>query len=172
MEQATIETERVAAPAQQPAPAGEQPTLLTRDELGAWRGLLRVHAGMTKALDAELVREHGLPLSSYEVLLFLADSPQGRMRMSELADGVLLSRSGLTRLVDRMERGGLLRRRRCEDDQRGWFAEITDDGRALFQRARKTHLDGVRERFLSHLSRDEQRTLASLWEKISPGAAG
>jgi DNA-binding MarR family transcriptional regulator len=150
----------------------EQATLLSRDELGAWRGLLRVHAGMTKALDAELMREHRLPLSSYEVLLFLADSPEGRMRMSELADGVLLSRSGLTRLVDRMERDGLLRRQRCEHDQRGWFAEITDEGRALFERARKTHLDGVRERFLSRLSRDEQRTLAALWEKVSPGAAG
>jgi DNA-binding MarR family transcriptional regulator len=150
----------------------EQATLLSRDELAAWRGLLRIHAGMTKALDAELMREHRLPLSSYEVLLFLADSPQGRMRMSELAEGVLLSRSGLTRLVDRMEREGLLRRKRCEEDQRGWFAEITDEGRALFARARKTHLDGVRERFLSRLSRDEQRTLAALWEKVSPGAAG
>jgi DNA-binding MarR family transcriptional regulator len=150
----------------------EQATLLSRDELAAWRGLLRIHAGMTKALDAELMREHRLPLSSYEVLLFLADSPQGRMRMSELAEGVLLSRSGLTRLVDRMERDGPLRRERCEEDQRGWFAEITDEGRALFARARKTHLDGVRERFLNRLSRDEQRTLAALWEKISPGAAG
>jgi DNA-binding MarR family transcriptional regulator len=150
----------------------EQATLLSRDELAAWRGLLRIHAGMTKALDAELMREHRLPLSSYEVLLFLADSPQGRMRMSELAEGVLLSRSGLTRLVDRMEREGLLRRKRCEEDQRGWFAEITDEGRALFARARKTHLDGVRERFLNRLSRDEQRTLAALWEKVSPGAAG
>jgi DNA-binding MarR family transcriptional regulator len=152
--------------------AMERATLLSRDELGAWRGLLRVHAGMTKALDAELMREHRLPLSSYEVLLFLADAPGGRLRMSELADGVLLSRSGLTRLVDRMERDGLLRRRQCEEDQRGWFAEITDDGRDLFARARKTHLDGVRERFLSHLSGDEQRTLAALWEKVSPGAAG
>ena len=150
----------------------EQATPLSREELGAWRGLLRVHAGMTKALDAELMREHRLPLSSYEVLLFLADSPGGRLRMSELADGVLLSRSGLTRLVDRMERDGLLRRRPCEQDQRGWFAEITDDGRELFARARRTHLDGVRARFLSHLSGDEQRTLAALWEKVSPGAAG
>ena len=150
----------------------ERATLLTRDELGAWRGLLRVHAGMTKALDAELMREHRLPLSSYEVLLYLADSPEGRLRMSELADSVLLSRSGLTRLVDRLERDGLLRRQRCEEDQRGWFAEITDEGRELFESARVTHLDGVRERFLTHLTRDEQRTLAGLWEKVSPGAAG
>ncbi len=147
-------------------------TLLTRDELGAWRGLLRVHAGMTKTLDADLIREHRLPLSSYEVLLYLADSPQGRLRMSELADSVLLSRSGLTRLVDRLERDGLLRRQRCEEDQRGWFAEITDEGRELFERARATHLDGVRERFLSRLTSDDQRALAAIWEKVSPGAAG
>lgn len=145
--------------------------LLGRDELAAWRGLLRVHASLTKALDADLVRMHDLPLSSYEVLLFLADSPAGEVRMSELADGVLLSRSGLTRLVDRMERDGLLRRRRCEEDQRGWYAAITDRGRELFGRARKTHLDGVRRRFLDHLSPEEQRALGSLWERIEPGAA-
>jgi DNA-binding MarR family transcriptional regulator len=149
-----------------------QATLLNREELAAWRGLLRVHAALTKALDAELVGEHDLPLSSYEVLLFLCDSPDGRMRMSELADGVLLSRSGLTRLVDRMERDGLLRRQRCEDDQRGYFAEVTDEGRELFARARMTHLDGVRERFLNHLSSEERRALAAIWEKVSPGAAG
>jgi DNA-binding MarR family transcriptional regulator len=149
----------------------EAPRLLTAEELGAWRGLLRVHSAMTKALDAELEREHGLALSSYEVLLFLADAPGGRLRMSDLADGVLLSRSGLTRLVDRLERDGLLCRERCEDDARGYHAAITEAGRALFQRARKTHLDGVRERFLSRLSPDELRTLGELWEKVSPGAA-
>jgi DNA-binding MarR family transcriptional regulator len=152
--------------------AGEAPVLLGRDELGAWRGLLRVHSRLTKVLDADLVREHGIPLSSYEVLLFLADAPGGRLRMAELADGVLLSRSGLTRLVDRMERDGLLRRERCEDDARGFWAIISDDGRELFQRARATHLDGVRELFLARLSPAEQRTLAGLWERVSPGAAG
>jgi DNA-binding MarR family transcriptional regulator len=142
------------------------PVLLDAEELGAWRGLLRAHSALTKALDAELVRAHGLPLSSYEVLLFLADSSDGQMRMSELADGVLLSRSGLTRLVDRMQREGLLRRERCEDDARGWFAAITPKGRELFTRARKTHLDGVRERFLSHFTREELRSLAAFWERI------
>jgi DNA-binding MarR family transcriptional regulator len=140
--------------------------LLDAEELGAWRGLLRTHSALTKALDAQLVREHGLPLSSYEVLLFLADSPQGQMRMSELADRVLLSRSGLTRLVDRMERDGLIRRERCEDDARGWFAAITPRGRELFARARQTHLDGVRELFLSRFTRDELRRLGALWESL------
>jgi DNA-binding MarR family transcriptional regulator len=154
------------------ATTSEAPTLLSREELGAWRGLLRVHARLTRELDAELVRAHGLPLTSYEVLLFLADAPGGQLRMSELADGVLLSRSGLTRMVDRMERDGLLRRERCADDARGFLATITPKGRALFGRARRTHLDGVRERFLSSLSPEEQRTLAELWERVVPGAAG
>ena len=88
------------------------------------------------------------------------------MRMSELADSVLLSRSGLTRLVDRLEREGLLKRERCESDARGLFAEITPDGRALFDAARRTHLDGVRALFLDRFSRDELRTLGGLWQKL------
>jgi DNA-binding MarR family transcriptional regulator len=142
---------------------------LDRDELAAWRGMLRVHSDMTRVLDAELTHRHGLPLTSYEVLLFLADSPDGRMRMSELADSVLLSRSGVTRLVDRLERDGLLKREQCEEDARGYFAAITDRGRALFTEARRTHLAGVRERFLSRFSRDDLRTLGELWEKVPPG---
>ena len=144
---------------------------LDKEELAAWRGMLRVHAALTRALDAELTERHGLPLTSYEVLLFLADAPGGRMRMSELADSVLLSRSGLTRLVDRLERDGLLEREQCEEDARGYFAAITDSGRAVFDKARRTHLAGVRERFIDRLSGDDLRTLGELWEKVAPGAA-
>jgi DNA-binding MarR family transcriptional regulator len=86
--------------------------------------------------------------------------------MSELADSVLLSRSGLTRLVDRLERQGPLRRERCASDARGLFAEITDEGRSLFGQARKTHLDGVRRLFLDRFSRDELRSIGALWEKV------
>jgi DNA-binding MarR family transcriptional regulator len=139
---------------------------LDEEELAAWRGMLRAHAELTRTLDAELAREHEMPLSSYEVLLFLNDSDAGRMRMSELADSVLLSRSGLTRLVDRLERQGLVKRERCEGDARGWFAEITPEGRREFGEARKTHLDGVRRVFLSRFSRDELRTLGGLWQKL------
>jgi DNA-binding MarR family transcriptional regulator len=157
-------------PATTAATSVMQTKLLDAEELAAWRGLLRVHAAMTKALDAQLLDEHGLSLSSYEVLLFLADSPGGQMRMSELAEGVLLSRSGLTRLVDRLEREGLLCRERCEHDARGWFAAITGDGRKHFEQARRTHLAGVRALFLSHFSRDELRALADLLEKAEPAA--
>jgi DNA-binding MarR family transcriptional regulator len=142
---------------------------LDPDELAAWRGMLRVHSDLTRVLDAELTQRHGLPLTSYEVLLFLADSPDGRMRMAELADSVLLSRSGLTRLVDRLERDGLLEREQCEEDARGYFAAITDRGRALFAEARRTHLAGIRERFLSRFSREDLHTLGELWEKVPHG---
>jgi DNA-binding MarR family transcriptional regulator len=128
--------------------------------------MLRAHAELVRELDAELARAHDMPLSSYEVLLFLNDSDHGRMRMSELADSALLSRSGLTRLVDRLERQGLLRRERCESDARGWFAEITPAGRRAFAAARKTHLDGVRRLFLERFSRAELRTLGGLWTRI------
>ena len=128
--------------------------------------MLRAHASLVRTLDAELAREHDLPLSSYEVLLYLNDADGGRMRMSELADSVLLSRSGLTRLVDRLERDGLLKRERCESDQRGLFAEITEDGRRVFAAARQTHLDGVRRLFLDRFTRDELQTLSGFWQKL------
>jgi len=144
---------------------------LAPSELAAWRGFLRVHAALTKQLDAELAAIHGLPLSSYEVLLHLADAPEGRMRMSELAETVLLSRSGLTRLVDRLEREGVVRRESCPSDARGSNAVVTDAGRERLSTARATHLAGVRERFLDRFSAAEQRALAGYWERLAPGAA-
>ena len=141
-------------------------SLLSAEELTAWRGLLRAHASLTRTLDAELLEEHGLPLTSYEVLLFLADAPDGRMRMSDLADSVLLSRSGLTRLVDRLGRDGLLERVRCDEDARGWFAVITDRGRSLFERAHETHLSGVRRLFLSRLDDEERRRLGEVFGRL------
>jgi DNA-binding MarR family transcriptional regulator len=143
---------------------------LTATELGAWRGLLRVHASLVRALDAELDAQHGVPISSYEVLIHLADAPDGRMRMRDLADAALLSRSGLTRLVDRLERDGLIERASCPSDARGAFAVITDAGRALLDRARPDHRAGVRRRFLDHFEEHELLRLAGYWERVLPGA--
>lgn len=137
-------------------------------ELAAWRGLLRVHAALVKALDAELVAEHDLPLSSYEVLMTLQAAPGRRCRMAELADRVLLSRSGMTRLVDRLEREGLLERDTCTSDGRGCFAVLTPAGEELLARARPTHLDGVRQRFLRHFREEELAAMAAWWERIKP----
>jgi DNA-binding MarR family transcriptional regulator len=136
--------------------------LLNRRELAAWRGMLRVHSAVTQRLDAELLAAHGLSLSSYEVLLFLSDAPEGGLRMSDLADCVLLSRSGMTRLVDRLVRAGLVRRERCADDARGLNAVITPAGRELFARARGTHLEGVRRLYLSRFENAELDTLGEL----------
>lgn len=143
---------------------------LTPAELGAWRGLLRVHAALCKALDSELEAAHGLPLSSYEVLIYLNSAPGRRLRMADLADRVLLSRSGMTRLVDRLERAGLLAREQCCDDARGCYAVLTGEGEAFLTEARPTHLDGIRERFLRHFSHEELVALAQGWERVQPGA--
>jgi DNA-binding MarR family transcriptional regulator len=144
---------------------------LSWQELGAWRGLLRVHSALVKAFDAELLADYDLPLTSYEVLINLQAAPDHRRRMAELAEGVLLSRSGMTRLVDRLERDGLLERDACVSDGRGTFAVLTPKGEELLRRARRTHLDGVRERFLRHFSEDELEQLAQYWNRVLPGAA-
>ena len=144
---------------------------LTEPELRAWRGLLRTHAVLVKRLDADLEAAHGLPLTSYEVLLHLADAEDARMRMCDVADLVHLSRSGLTRLVDRLERDGLVERVSCPSDARGAFARLTEEGRTRLEAASATHLAGVREHFLAHVSREELEQLAGVWERIAGAAA-
>lgn len=139
---------------------------LAPDELRAWRGLLRTYAQLTKALDAELEAAHGLPLTTYEVLMHIADSDGGRMRMHDIATSILLSRSGLTRLVDRLERDGLLCRESCPSDARGSYACLTAKGRETLDAARATHLAGVRAMFLAHFSVEEQRQLGTLWDRV------
>ena len=103
-------------------------------ELAAWRGLLRVHSALVAELDRELEVAHGLPLTHYEVLLYLDVAPDRQLRMTELASSVLLSQSGVTRLVDRLERAGLVVREPCPDDRRGLLASITPAGRDASRR--------------------------------------
>jgi len=139
-------------------------------ELAAWRGLLRVHSALVHQFDAELRATHGLSLQEYEVLLMLAEAPGNLMRMSDLAASVLLSQSGLTRLVDRLARDGSVERTRCESDRRGLNAELTDAGRLRLAQARPTHLAGVRRSFLEHFDEAELGALAGYWERVLPGA--
>jgi DNA-binding MarR family transcriptional regulator len=141
-----------------------------RSEIGqrAWRSLQRAHAALARRVDAELERTHGLPLSTYEVLHRLVECPWGRMRMCDLAEYAQLSRSGLTRLADRLEKEGLLERCSCEHDARGAYACLTDRGRERFAAARGTHLAVVREQFFSRFSERELGALADLWDRISP----
>ncbi len=139
-------------------------------ELAAWRGLLRVHAALVRELDADLRAAHDLSAQEYEVLLILSNAPEQRLRMSDLAASVVLSQSGLTRLVDRLVRAGSVERTRCESDRRGLNAELTQAGRATLERARPTHLAGVRRLFVDRFDGEELRLLAGFWERVLPGA--
>ena len=139
-------------------------------QLAAWRLLLEAHATTTELLERELVAERGLPLSRYDVLLNLAEAPGGRLRMQELSGSVLLSKSGLSRLVDRMVEAGLVRRERCQDDRRGWFAVLTDQGRSALRRAAPLHLRGIQEHFARHLEPDEVEVLAAALSRVVAAA--
>ena len=145
---------------------------LTERELGAWRGLLRTHAALVKRLDAELEAAHGLALTSYEVLLHLSHAEHRQMRMCDVAESVLLSRSGLTRMVDRLEREGFVERVSCADDARGSYARLTDAGLEKLRAAQATHLDGVREHFLQHFAPQELDIMAEAWTRVSGAAQG
>ena len=149
-------------------PTGEQGNTLTAGELRAWRGLLRAHACLARRLDAELDQAHGLPMTSYEVLHHLDEALGGRMRMRDLAEQAQLSRSGLTRLVDRLEREELLVRCSCEHDARGSYACLTERGRVRLEDARVTQLAVVREHFFSRFSELELSLLAGMCERIAP----
>lgn len=139
---------------------------LTAHELAAWRGMLEVHARVTQQLDAQMRTEHGLSVSAYEVLMFLADAPNGRMRMSDIADRVLLSRSGCTRLVDRLVEQGYVTRCAAGSDGRGLFATLTATGVEKVQAARRTHHEGVRRFFLDHLTATDQIALGDIWSRF------
>lgn len=136
------------------------------EELTAWRGTLEAYAQVTQALDAQMRSEHGLSVSAYEVLMFLGEAPDRRMRMSAIADRVLLSRSGLTRLVDRLCELGYLTRSAAETDGRGLYATLTDAGAAKLEEARLTHREGVRRFFLERLSATDRIVLGDVWTRF------
>ncbi len=147
-----------------PAPRAWQE--LTDEQLAAWSGFLLGHAQIVRALDAELECEHGLPLSSYDVLIQLSLAPDRRLRMFELAEAIVLSRSGLTRLVDRLERDGLVERERGEVDPRQIYARLTERGFEVLADATSTHIAGIKERFLRRLSDEQTRQLAAIWRAV------
>ena len=120
-----------------------------------WRSFLRAHARLTRVLEAELIAEQRLSLAAYDVLVQLAEAPQHRLRRTELADAVLLSRSGVTRLVDRLERAGLVLRERADGDGRGVVAVLTSEGLDRLRVAAGTHLTGVARHFAEGVGGDE-----------------
>lgn len=145
---------------------------LEEQALEAWRAFLIAHAGLVDALERELVEEQGMPLAFYEVLVALNAAPHGQLRMQELADRLLLSRSGFTRLCDRMESAGFLERTRCPSDRRGVYAVMTDAGRRALEAATPVHLRGVREHFVRHLGADDVVALRAMLERLCAGNRG
>ena len=119
-----------------------------------------------RRLEADLVVEQGLPLASYDVLVQLTQAPQRRLRMTELAERVLLSRSGLTRLVDRLERSGLVEREACPSDARGMFAVLTEAGYLRLRAATPTHLRGVSDYAMSRLDDEDLAALDRVLRKL------
>lgn len=137
-------------------------------ERRAWRAFLQTHARVARRLEADLIARNDLPLAEFDVLFQLASAEGSRLRMNELADRVLLSRAGITRLVDRLVVDGLVGRVRCESDARGFYAVLTTEGTARLQEATPGHIESVRRYFLERFSRSELEQLAGLLERASP----
>ena len=136
------------------------------EDIVVWRTLQRMQVTIMRRLENALLAGHDLPLASFDVLQQLAEAPQDRLRMNDLAVGVLLSRSGLTRLVDRLEREGLVVRNACPSDARGLFAVLTPAGRKRLADAAPTYYRCIREHFFDHLGGTELRQIALTAAKL------
>jgi DNA-binding MarR family transcriptional regulator len=134
--------------------------------VGVWRSFLRAHAVVLRELERELDRDASLPLAWYDVLLTLAQAPGRRLRMADLAEHVMLSRSGLTRLVDRIEKAGYVRREPSPDDARGTYTVLQAAGLRRLRAAVPVHLAGVQQHWLSHFDDEELRTLGALLQRL------
>jgi DNA-binding MarR family transcriptional regulator len=137
--------------------------------LYAWRGYLQSHAAIVRELDASLIAEHGMTTRDYEVLLYLAQVEDRRLPMSALAERTMLTRSGITRLVDGLVGAGLVERVSCPSDARVSYARLTDAGHEKLRRAGCTHIASIQRLFLAHFSADELEQLATFLRRL-PGA--
>lgn len=136
------------------------------ERLRTWRLFFESGLALVDLLDAELLEATGIPVRWYDSLVHLEEKADG-MRMNELADRILYSKSGLTRVVDRMEEAGLVRRVRRENDRRSIFLTLTDEGRDTIEHARRHHRHAIEEHFARHLTDTEAKTLTRALEKIS-----
>jgi DNA-binding MarR family transcriptional regulator len=135
----------------------------------AFVGLVRAHATATRSLNVQLSADHGLTISDYEVLLRLARAPERRLRRVDLAEQVLLTASGITRLLDGLERQGWVERGACDGDRRVVYAVLTDTGLAKLREARSTHIPQIEAHFGGSLTPEEQTLLVGLLGKLEGG---
>jgi DNA-binding MarR family transcriptional regulator len=151
-------------------PEPPEPAPFTQDEFRVWRGFLRLHRTITDELDRRLLAEHGLPLLHYGILITLITVPERRMRMTDIAERVLVSPSGMTRAVARLSAHGLVERRQHPDDRRSFLVTLTPSGVRRLRKAQETHHACVRELLLGGLKRDDLRRLAALFDPPAPAA--
>jgi DNA-binding MarR family transcriptional regulator len=141
-------------------------TIVFPQKLEAWVAFLRSHAAITRQLSADLLAAHGLTVNDYEVLVHLDRAEGNMMRRVDLAESVVLTASGITRLLDGLERAGCVEKATCESDARVSYAKLTAVGRAKLEEASETHLAGIDEFFTSRYSDDELATLAELLGRL------
>jgi DNA-binding MarR family transcriptional regulator len=139
------------------------------ERLRAWRLYFESALALVDVLDAELERDAGIPLRWYDVLVQLEETPDG-LRMNELAERILYSKSGFTRVVDRMEEAGLVRRARPENDRRSILVVLTDEGRKTMEHARRHHRHAIDQHFARHLAETDIKALTRGLEKVSAHA--
>jgi DNA-binding MarR family transcriptional regulator len=139
---------------------------LNAEQQEAWRAWLSAGMVLRDQLNKELQEQHGLTTADYEILVQLSEHPERRMRMSELAQSTLVSRSRLSHQVDRMEKAGLVERQECSDDRRGYFAVLTQAGWDAIETAAPDHVASVRTHMIDLLSAEELRALGSACQKI------
>jgi DNA-binding MarR family transcriptional regulator len=135
-------------------------------QLDSWVSFLRAHAAITRELSAQLQREHGLTLNDYEVLLHLSHAEGGRLRRVDLAERIVLTASGITRLLEGLEQAGFVKKDTCSSDARVSYAKITSTGVAKLRAAAVTHLRGIDELFVGRYSGSELTTLAELLARL------
>ena len=140
---------------------------LEPEEWESWGALMLLHRSVLRELDEDLRREHGIAVTEFDVLITLFNAPDNRLRMSVLAERVLLSPAGATHLVTRLERDRLLRREVDPADGRKWFAVLTEDGDRMLQNARRTHNDVLRRTLLASTSTTDRTTLRRIWRRLS-----
>lgn len=146
------------------------PRWLTDEEQCAWRAFIEASSRLFDQLERQLQREAGLSHGDYEVLVRLSEAPERRMRMSELADQALVSRSRLSHAVSRLESQGLLRREACATDRRGMYAVLTDEGFARIEAVAPGHVEEVRRLMFDHLSADQVQALEEISRRILDGS--
>jgi DNA-binding MarR family transcriptional regulator len=146
-------------------------TRIPKESLAAWRHFLKAHAAVVSSIERDLDERGLVPLVWYDVLIAIAEAPNRRLRLRDVARELVLTRSGATRLVDKLEAAGLVRRERSEDDRRGAVAVLTAEGGCALSAAWPVYAAGIRERFADMLSPSEIRIIRDAMRRIEQGAA-